>query len=99
MNLFNAVIFGVIAYLMWLYLDNDVPLPEEIPLDTWPSHIREWHNKGQYTKINGRQMFYIVEKCQNKNLKTVPTFALIHGYPSSSFEYHKVNNSKKICKS
>ncbi|XP_076815355.1 putative hydrolase LipZ [Clavelina lepadiformis] len=52
--------------------------------------LQKWHERGETIKVNGHNVFYIYEKCKNEKLKNPPTFAILHGYPSSSYEYHKV---------
>ena len=64
-----------------------------------PQEIQTWHAKGHYLKINGFNMFYILLNIR-KTAKTKTnsihngdpgnsTLILIHGYPTSSFDYHR----------
>ena len=66
-----------------------------------PQEIQTWHAKGKYLKINGFNMFYIllnirkaskIRKATNSTHNVDPgnsTLILIHGYPTSSFDYHR----------
>ena len=72
-------------------------------IDQLPNEIQKWHSRGKYKTINGFNMFYVMvdvhgdqnretkEKTIDDNLE-VPrdtTLILIHGYPTSSFDYHR----------
>ena len=68
-----------------------------------PNEIQKWHSRGKYKTINGFNMFYVmvdVHGDQNRETKektiddTIEdprdtTLILIHGYPTSSFDYHR----------
>ena len=68
-----------------------------------PNEIQKWHSRGKYKNINGFNMFYVmvdVHGDQNRETKekTIDdtfedprntTLILIHGYPTSSFDYHR----------
>lgn len=54
-----------------------------------PKKLRSWHNEGSFVKINGHNLFYVHKK-QNKSSRTDKTVALIHGFPSSSYDYKDV---------
>ncbi|XP_077976384.1 putative hydrolase LipZ [Styela clava] len=82
-----AVILGICAYIV----GNSLLLKEEsVSFEELPLEIQEWYKMGEFATIHGREIFYIHLKCADINLKNPPTFAIIHGFPSSSFEYHKV---------
>ncbi len=51
---------------------------------TAPS-LQEWLSRGAYHDINGHQVFVIDEGQQNPE-----TIAVLHGYPSSSYDYFRV---------
>ena len=68
-----------------------------------PNEIQKWYSRGKYITINGFNMFYVmvdVHGDQNRETKekTIDdtledprdtTLILIHGYPTSSFDYHR----------
>ena len=66
-----------------------------------PGEIQEWHERGKYVEINGFKMFYILLNIRNDDLETKQninnkfrdpgdtTLILIHGFPTSSFDYHR----------
>ena len=54
-----------------------------------PKKLRSWHNSGSFVEINGHKVFYVHKK-QNKPSRTDKTVALIHGFPSSSYDYKDV---------
>ena len=66
-----------------------------------PDEIQEWHRRGKYVEINGFNMFYILLNVRNNdsgkkqniddNIKDTgdTTLILIHGFPTSSFDYHR----------
>ena len=68
-----------------------------------PNEIQKWHDRGKYKTINGYKMFYVSvdvqgdKKKETKQTTSEDTFEalgdttliLIHGYPTSSFDYHR----------
>ena len=66
-----------------------------------PDKIQDWHRRGKYVEINGFNMFYILLNVRNNdlgkkqntdnNIKDTgdTTLILIHGFPTSSFDYHR----------
>ena len=72
------------AVLTYYYLENHV---EE---DVWtfsdlPDQVQEWRGKGEIFDIHGYRMFVI--DTGNRNASTSIVF--LHGYPASSFDYHR----------
>ena len=53
---------------------------------------RDWKAKGKYLQINGHSVFVIDESTDglNKSKNTKETLVILHGYPTSSFDYYKV---------
>lgn len=84
-----AVVLGIALYFVVISLNSDNVKPT-VKYEDLPKHLKEWCEKGQTTTVNGHQMFYIYRKCNNKMVKNPQTFALVHGFPASSFDYHKV---------
>ena len=58
-----------------------------------PSDVQQWNNRGHYVEIGGYTLFYIHEQCRSE-VKNSPTFVILHGFPSSSYEYHKVRKRR-----
>lgn len=68
-----------------------------------PNEIQKWHDRGKYKTINGYKMFYVTVDVQGDHKKekkqttsedtfeahSDTTLILIHGYPTSSFDYHR----------
>ena len=66
-----------------------------------PGEIQKWHERGKYAEINGFKMFYILLNVRNDDSETKQninnifrdtgdaTLILIHGFPTSSFDYHR----------
>ena len=56
-----------------------------------PKVQQDWFKQGQYITLNGYKMFYRTFDYTGPQTEgPIPTIALVHGYPSSSFDYHKV---------
>jgi len=60
--------------------------------------LEEWKNKGSFVNILNRNIFVIDSKKNNSKLisstdnnsNSQETLVILHGYPTSSFDYHKV---------
>lgn len=50
-------------------------------------NLSEWKNGGDYFDFEGRSIFYRYEKNENE------TLLCLHGFPSASFDYHKIWNA------
>ena len=48
-------------------------------------NAKNWKAKGKFVEVNGHNLFVVEEGGSNK-----PTLLILHGYPSCSFDYHKV---------
>jgi pimeloyl-ACP methyl ester carboxylesterase len=48
----------------------------------------EWKSRGQLIKVGQRQLFVIDSDPANRDNK--PVLCILHGFPTSSFDYHKV---------
>ena len=44
----------------------------------------DWRNKGKFITVFGRKIF-VIDTGDNKE-----TLAILHGYPTSSYDYYKV---------
>ena len=59
-------------------------------------NLKKWHEKGEYfTYKNIYKLFYIYEKLTgvkktSKSEPKPPVLLFLHGFPSSSFDYHKI---------
>lgn len=84
-----AVVLGIAVYFLGTKLERDAD-KFSVQFDDLPSDIRRWRDLGQTVTINGHEMFFIYKKCRDKTVENPATFALVHGFPSSSYDYHKV---------
>jgi pimeloyl-ACP methyl ester carboxylesterase len=48
-------------------------------------NLQDWKQKGKFIEVNGHQLFYIDTEEKDK-----PVLLILHGYPSSSYDYHAV---------
>ena len=78
------------AILVSPFLLPDPPIVNDI--SSLPEQLQKWHERGKYMEIGKLKIFYIYERCRRKTLKNPPTFAIVHGFPSSSFDYYKVSD-------
>ena len=97
-----AILIGVILVVS---RNNDVWVDKQLSslattsLKQLPEKAQEWNARGKYLKINGYKMFYILVNVQeNVDAKIIventqntggSTLILIHGFPTSSFDYHR----------
>jgi len=51
-------------------------------------NIAQWHDLGRMHSVNGRSVFVVDSDPDNKSGKSV--LVVLHGYPTSSHDYHKV---------
>ncbi len=51
--------------------------------------LEEWQSKGQLVDINGYQLF-VVESGKPRGKTKKPTLVILHGFPTSSLDYHLV---------
>ena len=47
--------------------------------------LNDWKSKGNYTEVNGRQLFTVSHISGD-----APVLAFLHGYPSASYDYHHI---------
>ena len=52
------------------------------------TNLSAWYNKGGYTELNGHSIFFINEGSDDK-----PVILLIHGFPTSSWDWQPIWNS------
>lgn len=74
---------AVIAYVAFLIhkTDYEAPLFSDLRKEQ-----QRWFVKGNLIDINGYKMFYRFKKPSKQSR---PIIVLVHGFPSSSFDYHK----------
>ena len=86
-----------------IWRNNELSSLAKTSVKQLPNEIQKWHSRGKYKTINGYKMFYVmvdVQGDQNKKTKKTTseekfealddtTLILIHGYPTSSFDYHR----------
>ena len=88
--MFNYISNTFVVLALALIIPFFFPRSEKsVSLNTLPSAIKSWHERGSYINIFGYKTFYIHEKSKNLN-KVNSTYALVHGFPTSSYDYHSV---------
>ena len=55
----------------------------------------DWKNKGQYSTVFNRKIF-VIDEPLNGDSKNKETLVILHGYPTSSYDYYKV--LPELCK-
>ena len=87
-DFFGSVLTVLVAILALPLFLSDPKYATEI--EQLSPALQEWYNRGDMVEINGRNIFYIYSQCSDTTLTNPPTFVIIHGFPSSSHEYHRV---------
>jgi hypothetical protein len=92
-SLFLLILIGFLAiFISIIQQETEFVQPELTLL------LQKWKMRGEFVDIYGKKMF-VVDSFKNKRAelelsptqhKNLQTIILIHGYPSSSFDYHKV---------
>lgn len=54
--------------------------------------VNEWKSKGDFISVNGRNLFLIDSNnvISREVEKSLPVIVILHGYPTSSYDYYKV---------
>ena len=56
-------------------------------------NLQNWLSKGKYFEYNGHKIFYVYENLEQEAWTVEkPTILLLHGFPTSSFDYLRVWN-------
>ena len=97
-----AILIGVILVVSRnddVWVDKQLSSLAKTSLKQLPEKAQEWNSRGKYLEINGYKMFYILVNVQeNFDAKIIventqntggSTLILIHGFPTSSFDYHR----------
>ena len=103
--LLSTSLSAVIGLILFLQNSNDAWLDHKLSslattaVTELPIEVQNWHDRGKYIEINGFKMFYIlIDVRQRRGILTKSskiddpgntTLILIHGYPTSSFDYHR----------
>jgi len=64
--------------------------PKPLDLNDMPENIKNWYNSGDMIKVGKFHMF-AKQLSYTGSHENPATIVLIHGFPSSSFDYHKVD--------
>jgi len=80
----SALLVGIISVVLYALIMVMVPLPS-LPLEGLPRYLQDWFAKGEVYSVHGKDMF--VMRLGDSPLTPV---ILMHGFPSSSYEYHRV---------
>lgn len=54
-------------------------------MTTLPSLVQRWQNSGRFINLNGHSVF-----CRDNGLLHAPVLVLLHGFPSSSYDWHSL---------
>jgi len=83
-----AVVIGIINFE---FPEGD---PNYDNLDSMHNEIQRWHSRGKFTEFFGHKVFYIKVPYSggggDKEKNNIPTILLVHGFPTSSFDYAEV---------
>ena len=82
---YGAIIIGTLSALVVL-LEKTLPVQEPLRFDELHKSIQKWHQKGKYSNVFGRNMFYILEGQVTEESEAIVFF---HGFPTSSYDYAK----------
>eukprot|EP01100_Stratorugosa_tubuloviscum_P003441 TRINITY_DN1838_c0_g3_i3.p1 TRINITY_DN1838_c0_g3~~TRINITY_DN1838_c0_g3_i3.p1 ORF type:complete len:232 (+),score=65.31 TRINITY_DN1838_c0_g3_i3:53-748(+) len=88
---FISIFFSIlIAYLIWEGNQNKFERIEEFEKESFLKlELINWKQKGFYfTLIEGEKIFVIDQN--STNLNSSETLVIIHGFPTSSFDFHLV---------
>ena len=89
MNWFLAIFGLLLALALAPLILPDPSYPTDV--EELPKSVRKWYERGEYFNVSGYKIFYVHEQYQG-NEENPPTFVILHGFPSSSYEYHKVGD-------
>eukprot|EP00966_Prymnesium_polylepis_P317886 7343243-Prymnesium_polylepis.1 len=84
----SVAVVGLLATFAGLFaaLDKECHRPA-LTLEELPADVQAWERSGNYIEVFGRRLFYIDTASSAPAAKR--TFLVVHGFPSSSFEYHR----------
>lgn len=54
-------------------------------------NLKNWFAKGKYFNYNDHKIFYLYEKFE-KDTRETPVIVLLHGFPTSSYDYKRIWN-------
>lgn len=94
----NLCFFGLLILINIIFLVMRLEIPDEpfeiCDLSQDRPALQAWAGRGSYATIHGRQIFYIDTQPQTQASTTSQahqkTIVVVHGFPSSSFDYHRV---------
>ena len=92
LSLVNAFSSGGIAGILTLLVSYilQMPLSKNPELEDLHPMIQKWHSEGSMFEVLGKKMF-VVTKGDSEE-----TIILIHGFPSSSFDYFDVIDTLSV---
>lgn len=74
-----SLIVGFIGII--IYNEHNFQIEEEFSFN-----LKNWFNKGKYFIYKSHKVFYVYEKIEEDTLAK-PAIVLLHGFPSSSYDY------------
>lgn len=100
----GAVFVVAIAFIAYVFCGTNLHVAEQLAVDDLPPHLSHWRARGALVTVNGFQHFVTAhgvdvrvlaacaansaQQCSAPPLDEV--IILMHGFPSSSYEFHRV---------
>lgn len=79
---------GVLLIATVVYQEFNLDIEAEFSYN-----LKRWFNKGKYFIYDSHKVFYVYEELeQEKWAEREPTIVLLHGFPTSSFDYLRIWN-------
>ncbi len=83
---------GVIFMVPKLESNVDEPCHGSLNISQLQPKLKEWWEKGHLVQVYGNQMFVIDTQSlppENDELVEPPALVFLHGFPTSSYDYHR----------
>lgn len=81
-----AVTLAVIVVSIIAFNEFNFEIEEEFSIQ-----LKKWHSKGSFFNYNGQKVFYVYDEPEDVD-PTNPVIVLLHGFPTSSYDYFSIWN-------
>ena len=81
-----AVTLAVIVVSIIAFNEFNFEIEEEFSIQ-----LKKWHSKGSFFNYNGHKVFYVYDEPEDVD-PTNPVVVLLHGFPTSSYDYFSIWN-------